>query len=67
MSDHALDVVMFAEKRTKRNWTAFWRAVWLANPPSSTKWHKFKTAVLVFLGAICTSRLGTAVPHWRAA
>lgn len=44
-------------KRTKRNWTAFWRAVWLANPERARSGTVQNCGTGVPWCRICTSRL----------
>ncbi|MGQ7790231.1 glucuronate isomerase, partial [Shigella flexneri] len=66
VSDHALDVVMFAEANEAELDSILARRL-AGETRASTKWHSSKLRYWCPWCRICTSRLGTAVPHWRAA
>ncbi|MGC6745522.1 glucuronate isomerase [Escherichia coli] len=67
VSDHALDVVMFAEANEAELDSILARRL-AGETLSEHEVAQFKNCGTgVPWCRICTSRLGTAVPHWRAA
>ncbi len=66
VSDHALDVVMFAEANEAELDSVGAQSGW-RNPERARSGAVQNCGTGVPWCRICTSRLGTAVPHWRAA